>query len=185
MLMIFRVDAGEYPLAHDRKMIADTLGKEWTVTVAGDAIEIKSTFMVYWISLGDRVGPPAPVFNDATSQTALEQETKPEPYVIRLEYGQRLEPGEIRRRFAERQKFAETLVFGSASKDAWHKAEEGFSKIRVPRYDGWTCSIYRIVPDSGNVGGVRLYPPRAVAKIGAAKELLDAVMGRRNLYAYE
>lgn len=184
ILIAGRALGGDYPLDEHRKLIAETLGKEWIVTVHGDAIEIKSTFMVYWVGLISRASAP-PEFRESTPRSVLAKESKRESYVIRLEYSNHLLPEELQRRIAERRKYADVIDTGSKTKDDFGNAQKGLARVRLPRYTLFAHEIYRVVPDNGSAGSSQIYPPSAVGKIGAAKELIDAVIGNRNLYAFE
>ncbi len=167
--------AADYLLEDDRIRIKETLGSDWTATVRGSAIEITSTFEVFHVGIISRIIPP-PEFSEATPRETLLKETKPQRYIIRLEYGAPLSSKETLQRINERQRFADILNYGAHDKNDWEKAAEGFLKIRVPRYGG----IYRVLPDHP---GTQIYPPSAVAKIGAAKELLDVIFRHiRNAY---
>lgn len=167
--------AADFPLDEDRNRITETLGPDWIAAVKGTSIEITSTFEVFHVGIISRIHPP-PEFNDTISREILLKEAKPERYVISLEYGTPLSSEETQQRIKERQRFADILNYGAHGKNDWEKATEGFLKIRAPRYRG----IYRILPDHP---GTQIYPPSAVAKIGAAKELLDAIFRHiRNAY---
>lgn len=167
--------AADFPPDEDRIRITETLGPDWIATVRGSSIEITSTFEVFHVGIISRI-TPSPEFNDSISRAILLKEAKPERYVIRLEYGAPLSSEETQQRIKERQRFADILNYGAHGKNDWGKAAEGFLKIRVPRYRG----IYRILPDHP---GTQIYPPSAVAKIGAAKELLDVIFRHiRNAY---
>lgn len=154
--------------AADRNEIAKLAGPDWTIKSDETSVTIESTFDVYFVNLISRALPP-PEFSHAITTEELRKETKPEHYVIRLEYGPALDRAELDRRVKRRHDLLERR---GVTKDDWSGAITQFHAIKIPRYSGPNYSIYRILPDRP---GLQFYPPSAVAKIGALKELLDVV----------
>jgi hypothetical protein len=160
--------------ASDAKRMEKLLQEAWTVRVEGNEITLESKFEVFHISMISRSSAP-PEFSNDTPRTRLMAETKPERYIIRLKYEKRIPKEELERRRNARQKAADILTHGAGSKDEYHEAGDQFAAIRVPRYQSNFCHIYEELPETPYG---RFYPPKAVLKVGGAKEILATVLGR-------
>ena len=160
--------------ASDAKILGKLLKKNWTVLAKGNEVTLTSKFELFHIGMISR-SAPRPDFSDKTPEAELLAETKPTRYVIRLRYEDKISKEELERRRTERQKAADILTHGARTKDAYGKAGVEYAKIRVPRYQSFSCHIYEELPDSP-FG--RFYPPKAVQKVGGAKEILSVLLGR-------
>lgn len=150
--------------------IRSAISEDWIVSVRGRVILLESKFKVYRIqSMARQYRMP-----ELDSSTAvLEKEAVPEKYIIKLEFEESLSQDEFVRRRMKKRELVDVLNFGTTSSEDWRKAIADASKIRVPRYRLGYCDIYRVLETEGV--GRRIYPLDAISRIGAAKEILDAL----------
>ena len=118
---------------------------DWTITKESSAVVLTSKFDVYFVGTISRPNSTPP-FDENTPEEILRREGAPKKYVIRFEYGTRISREELERRLTERKPFADTLTHGASGKDTWSEAARRFEEIRVPRYDYFDFSIYRVLP---------------------------------------
>ena len=154
------------------EMIKRYIGEDWAVSAKDNVVTIESKFDVYHVAMMSRPTSPPPM--DAGPEI-LKKETRPEKYVIQLRYEKPLSKEELIRRRDERQKHADVLNFGAKSKQEWSDALRAYLDGNVPRYRAAWCQVYRKIPDSL---GTQAFPLDSLRKVGAAKELLDSMLGR-------
>jgi hypothetical protein len=158
------------------KALQDLLRKDWIVKESEEGIRIESAFDVYMVAMGSRMNPP-PEFTDAITTRDLEKETRSTKYVISLKYVKPcLSREELAVRKRERLEVGLLLLSGVRSKEAWADAVKKFESIDIPRYPHLDSGYdaYRVLPEGI---AAKIYPPEAVRKIAAAKELIDRAFG--------
>jgi hypothetical protein len=84
-----------------------------------------------------------------------------------------MDRAEFDRRRAERQKAADVLNFGSETKEEYGLAEIKYREIKIPTYSPNFYDVFQELPVPATVG---VHPPKAVQKIGGAKEILAVVL---------
>lgn len=157
-------------VARDADTLRELLSENWVVKAKDNEITLTSKFEVFILGLVSR-NDVAPEFSDKTPRKKLLEETQPEKYVICLHYEKTMLPEEYARRRQERQKAA--MSTGSKTKDEATAWAERFESIKLPRYRDM-YDIYEKLPYWGH--GALTYPPRALQKVGGAKEILAAVL---------
>ena len=167
-------------LAEDTARIAKTLdevlGDNWQVKANKKEITLTSKFEVFWILLISRGSPP-PEFSDKTSRKTLMTETQPSKYVIHLRVEPAMSSEIYMQRSQEKHKLMKMMSANPPIKDMtaerYEAMMEQFDKIELPRYRYPFCDIYEQLPDWR---GSRIYPPKALQKIGGAKEILRVML---------
>ncbi len=138
-------------VALDANTLRELLRENWTVQSNNNEITLTSKFDVFIIGLVSR-GSKAPEFSDKTPVKTLEAEAKPEKYVIHLRYEQQLPREELERRRIERQKAADVLNFGAASKEEHQSAGDRYSEIKVPCYRSGSYDVCKMTPETPYAG---------------------------------
>ena len=163
--------------ASDAKILGELLRENWTVQAKGNEIKLTSKFEIFHIGMVSRSGSP-PEFSDGTPRNELVAETKPRKYVIRLRYEKKISKEELQRRRIARQEAADVLMDGARTREGYQKAGDEYAKIRVPRYRSDFPISYHIFEDLTETPYAQIYPPKAVQKVGGAKEILAILLRR-------
>ncbi len=165
--------AADFGIKETSEQLSKLLGKEWTISTSDTAIVVESTFDIWMVRMISRPNDP-PKFVPSTGVEELSREAGREHYIIRLEYGPLVGRQEFEKLLLQRKQYSDVLAYGT-NKGDWNEALSKYGDLRVPRYQGSGFSIFRVTPDRPVL---QVYPVSAVAKIGAAKELMDAVLYR-------
>jgi len=161
-------------VARDANILRNLLQDNWSVQSNDNEIILTSKFDVFIVGLVSR-SSKAPEFSDKTPLKALEAEAKPEKYVIQLRYEKQMSRDELERRRIERQRAADVLNFGAKSKEEHQSAGDRYLEIKVPCYRSGSYDVFKMTPETPYAG---VYPPKAVQKVGGAKEILSTVLQR-------
>ena len=168
-----KAELAEYA-AGDADTLSELLADNWEVRATGNEITLTSKLEVFLISQAAR-SFGAPEFSDKTPRELLEAEAKPSKYVILLRYAKRMPLEEYAHRRQERQKLAYRISLGAQTKIEYCAMTEQFHKLKMPRYSGLFYDIYEELPDRQSV---QVYPPKAVQKVGGAKEILRVLLNQ-------
>lgn len=165
-------------LAHNVASYAEDfrglLSDDWTVRAKGNEITLTSKFEVFIIGSISR--PNAmPAFSDKTTRKELLEETQPEKYTIILRFEERMPEEEYARMRQERQKAANLLTIGTKTKNESTDKLNLFVAHKMPRYRDM-YDVYEQLPCFVNGQGRQVYPPKALQKVGGAKEILATVL---------
>ena len=156
--------------------LKELLEENWTVEAKKNEIILTSKFDVFYVGL---ISPSPndiiPEFSDKASLDLLKKASDPVKYVIRLRFEEPMSREELDRRRIERQKAADILNFGAKTKTEYSEAIQQYREIKIPTYslNSLSYDIYQELPVAAGVG---IFPPKAVQKIGGAKEILAVVL---------
>lgn len=160
--------------AFDAATLSQLLSDNWEVRTKNNEITLTSKFEVFIIALISR-GGGLPEFSDKTPRKLLAEDTKPEKYVIHLRYVSSMPPEEYVIKRQERHKLAYLISLGAPTKEEYVALKVKFHNLKMPRYRRSLCDVYEELPDGIDC---QVYPPKALQKVGGAKEILRAVLNQ-------